>query len=168
MIKKTLSIFLSLVIFVLFTKTSWAAYLSLTRIGTLSTVGTIETSYSYAGALPDLSGVATPGATVAITVNAVTATTSAAVSGIWIFRPTNIVGGTNTVSIASGVESLSFLLQYTPTPTATPTATVPEASSGALPETGVFGWPLFLVGIGVTIFIIGSKYKEKISEEWNI
>ena len=143
-----------------------AASLTLTRIGTLSTAGLSYSSYTITGESPDLSGTATPGAMVALSVNAVTATTSAALSGVWIYKPLNIVSGTNAVSIASGNESISFLLNYTPV--ATPTATIPVATSGALPETGGIKWPIMLVGMGILIFISGRKYKDRLSEEWNI
>ena len=153
-------------VFVLARPTS-AAYLILTRIGTLSTSGLSYATWSITGESPDFSGTATPGATVAITVNAVTATTSTALSGVWLYKPLNIVGGTNSVSIASGNEVISFLLNYTPV--ASPTAQVtPIATSGALPEAGGTVWPVVLIGSGFLVFILGKAYRDRVDEEWNI
>ncbi len=166
MYKKILILISAFLFVFLLAKPVAAAFLTLTRIGNLSTAGLVYTSFTVSGDSPDLSGTATPGATVAVTVNAVTATTSAAVSGVWLYKPLNIVGGTNTVSIASGNESISFMLNYTPL--ATPTATVPVATSGALPEAGGSTWPIVLIGLGLVVFIFGKKYKDRVGEEWNI
>lgn len=151
----------------LMAKPAWAAFLTLTRIGTLSTSGLIYSEWSYSGVSPDFSGIATPGAMVAITVNEVTATTSAGISGVWLHKPTNIVSGTNSVSIASGNEVISFMLKYTPV--ASPAAVVtPIATSSGLPEAGNGAWPIIIVGGGVLVFIAGRTYKDKVAEEWNI
>src|SRR3989339_1475341 len=80
-----------------------AAYLTLSRIGTISTGGQVYSSWTYtAPTAPDFAGAATPGAVVAVTVNAQTSTVSAAANGSWSSIPANIVTGTNSVLITSG------------------------------------------------------------------
>ena len=148
-------------------KTVWAAYLTLTRIGTLSTAGPSYSTYTITGAAPDFSGTATPSALVAVTVNAVTATTSANLSGVWAVVPNNIVTGNNSVSIASGNEVISFILSYTPA--AIPSTPTPEiATVSGLPETGGYTWPLIIVLAGVAVFLVGRKIRGKVEDEWNI
>ena len=145
----------------------WAAYLILTRIGSVSTSGMVYPSWTYTGAtVPDLAGTATPGAMVAVTVNALTATTSADVSGAWTLAPTNIVSGTNTVSIASGNEVIAFSLIYSPAavPTATP---APTATPSALPEAGVMVWPLGIVAAGLVVFFAGRNARDRIDEHYS-
>ena len=141
-----------------------AAFLILTRIGTLSTSGQVYTSWTYTGATaPDFAGTATPGAMVAITVNAITTTTSADVAGSWQSAPNNIVTGTNSVSIASGNEVVAFSLVFSPaaTPTVTPTAT-----PSALPEAGIMIWPLGLIAVGLMVFFTGRNAKDRLDEHY--
>ena len=149
-------------------KTVWAAYLTLTRIGTLSTAGPSYSTYTITGAAPDFSGTATPSALVAVTVNAVTATTSANLSGVWAVVPNNIVTGNNSVSIASGNEVISFILSYTPSAIPTPTLTPEIATVSSLPKSGGYTWPLVIVLTGVGVFLVGRKIRGKVEDEWNI
>ena len=167
MIKKILSVIVGVALVFFTVKNVSAAYLTLTRIGTVSTSGLLYSEWTISGVSPDFAGTATPGAMVAVTVNAVTATTSAGISGVWVLKPNNIVTGANTVSIASGNESVSFLLRYTPV--ASPTAAViPVTTTGGLPEAGGVIWPVLLIGGGLITFILGRFYKDKVAEEWNI
>lgn len=165
-------IFLITVVFLTFivlaSKTAWAAYLTLTRIGTLSTAGLNYSTYTVTGAVPDFSGTATPSALVAVTVNAVTATTSANLSGVWAVIPNNIVTGNNSVSIASGNEVISFILSYTPSAIPTPTLTPEIATVSSLPKSGGYTWPLVIVLTGVGVFLVGRKIRGKVEDEWNI
>ncbi len=165
--KKILPLILLVLIALVGAKTVNAAFLVLTRIGTMSTSGLVYTTWSYTGTSPDFAGTATPGAMIAVTVNAITSTTSAALDGTWRVVPNNIVSGSNSVSIASGNESLSFLLNFTlaATPTATPTVVTPTATpTSELPEAGVVAWPLVLLISGVAVFVAGRKARERIEE----
>ncbi len=147
-----------------------AAYLILTRIGTLSTAGLNYSTWSYTGPAPDFAGTATPSATVAITVNALSATTSAALTGAWTYKPTNLVSGSNSVSIASGNEVISFMLNFTPgavtpVPTATPVV-IPTATPSALLKTGVGEVSLLVIGMGVVVFLGGVGLRSRWLESW--
>lgn len=166
MIKRLFPIILGFLAVFLAWKDAQAAYLILTRIGDVSTSGLLYSSWTYTGpSAPDLAGTATPSATVAVTVNAVTSTTSAATDGTWDVTPTNIVSGDNSVSIASGNEVIAFTLTYdqsaTPTATITPT---PTATATSLPETGSLWWPITIMAAGITVFLAGKTARDKIDE----
>lgn len=165
-VRKFISIIVGLMAVLVFYRSASAAYLVLTRIGNLSTSGVLYSTWTYSGPVPDMAGTATPGAVVAVTVNAVTATVSAGVDGVWVVNPVNIIAGSNSVSVASGNEVLSFLLSYTPP--ASPTATVTQAAtpSGALPAAGVLVWPLGLVAAGLIIFFAGKKTREAFDDKY--
>jgi len=166
--KKILPVLAGLVAVLFMYQSVRAAFLILTRIGTLSTSGQIYSSWTYTGATaPDFAGTATPGAMVAITVNAITSTTSAGVNGAWLAAPTNIVPGTNSVSIASGNEVVAFSLVFSQaaSPTATPIPT-PTATPSDLPEAGVMIWPLGLVAAGLVVFFAGRSARDKVEEHY--
>jgi len=164
--RRFVSMVVGLIAVLVLYRTASAAYLILTRIGNLSTSGVLYSTWTYSGPAPDLAGTATPGAVVAVTVNAVTATVSAGVDGTWMVNPVSIVSGSNSVSIASGNEVLSFLLNYSPP--ASPTATVVQTatSGGTLPTVGVMVWPLGLVATGLVIFFAGKKTRERFDDKY--
>lgn len=145
----------------------WAANLSLTRIGTLY-ITQQASIYTYSGASPDLSGLAVPGSGVLITVNGVLASTSAAINGVWIYAPTNLVSGSNMIYVESGSETMNFNLNFTLTATSTPTPTV-LGTAEELASAGSEDWiPLVIIAIGSGLLIYGKKLKDKFSDEWNI
>lgn len=146
----------------------WAVDLVLTRVGETVVVGTPSTAYSVVGAIPQIAGTATPSSYVSISVNAIPASVSAAVSGVWVFTPTNLVSGINTVSIANNAGLISFYLSYTPaTVSATPT-TMPEVTEGDLLGAGSWEKPFMFVALGLLVLIVGEKVKERIEDKWNI
>lgn len=165
--KKLILLFLGILIFGN-VREVWAVDLVLTRVGETSVVGTPSTAYSIVGVKPEIAGTATPSSTVQIIVNAVPASASAAVSGVWVFTPTNLVAGINTVSISNSLKTIAFYLSYTPaTPSATPT-TIPEIIEEELPGAGNWERPLMFVFLGVLVLLVGEKVKEKIEDRWNI
>lgn len=132
---------------------AFAYDLTLTKIGTLSTIGADYSLVSYTGSIPGLEGTATPAATVAVKVNTTTSNVVAATSsGIWTFTPTSLNTGDNTVVVTSGTQSINFVIRYNAT---TPTTTVSSSSSGVteLPESGA--WENILFGILAGIGVIG-------------
>ena len=161
MIKKIFPLIAGVAAVFLFWKSAQAAFLVLTRIGTLSTGGVIYSTWTYTGiSAPDLAGTATPSATVTVTVNGLIATTSADVSGNWTVTPTNILEGSNSISITSGNEAIDFILAFSLTMVPTPTAT-----PSSLPEAGVMVWPLGLIAAGLTVFFAGRRVRNRIDEE---
>ena len=141
-----------------------AAFLSLNKISGTSVVGLDYSLVSYTGPMPILEGMATPGAVVSITINSVsTSSATATASGGWIFVPTSLKTGANTILLTSGSEKISFVVQYTPisaTVTAAPTVTSAASStststSATLPSTGMFENTIMIIGGGLILFVLG-------------
>lgn len=139
----------------------YAYDLTLTKIGTLSTIGADYSLVSYTGSIPGMEGTATPAATVSVKVNTTTTNVVAATSsGIWTFTPTSLNSGDNTIVITSGTQTLNFVIRYS---TTTTTTTVSTASSTVteLPESGVWENILFGILAGVGVIGFGGWVKRK-------
>ncbi len=137
----------------LFVGSVFAYDLTLTKIGTLSTIGADYSLVSYTGSVPGLEGTATPAATVAVKVNTTTSNVIAATSsGIWSFTPASLNSGDNTVVISSGTQSISFVIRYSTTATTTSASTASSAVT-QLPDSGV--WENILFGILAGVGVIG-------------
>ncbi len=135
--------------------------LTLTKIGTLSTIGADYSLVSYTGSVPGLEGTATPAATVAIKVNTATTNVIAATSsGIWSFTPTSLNSGDNTIVITSGTQSINFVIRYSATTTITTTSTA-SSEVTELPESGV--WENVALGVvgGLLVMYFGSWLRRK-------
>ena len=149
-------------------RSAWAVDLVLTRVGETTVTGVPSSIYSVVGVTPEIAGTATPSSIVQVSVNAIPATVAAAVSGVWVFTPTNVVSGINTVSVMNSLKTIAFYLSYTPaTPTATPT-TIPEIVENNLIGAGSWEKPLFFVLLGLGVLLVGERVKEKITDKWNI
>lgn len=156
-----INIFLVLVELVLLVSPVWAFDLTLTKIGTMSTIGADYSVVSYVGAVPALEGTATPAAQVLVKINSTTANVLAATtSGVWTFLPTVLNTGDNTVVVTSGTQSLSFVLSYNSGALPTPIATI-EANLTVLPATGA--WEYLVVGlfVGICVWYLGGEIKRK-------
>ncbi len=129
--------------------------LTLTKIGTLSTIGADYTLVSYTGSVPQLEGTATPAAMVSVKVNATSsAVIAATTSGVWNFTPSSLNTGDNLITVNSGSQILTFTIRFNAsaaTPTPTPTATASAVTT--LPETGV--WENILYGVLAGIAVMG-------------
>lgn len=161
-------VILFLLFFFVATTKSWAAELTLTKVGTLPTTGIDYSIIDYVGGVPMLEGTATPGAQVVIKIKSTNGYTAAASpSGIWQFVPVSLDTGANDVTITSGTKSLSFVLNFnstttvTPTPTVTPTATVTLAAAGKLPETGIWENMVAVVLVGIGVMFFGRYVNER-------
>lgn len=139
----------------------WAYDLTLTKIGSMSTIGADYSLVSYIGAVPALEGTATPAAQVAVKIQTATAYVIAATaSGVWTYTPTSLSTGDNTVTITSGTQQLSFVLRFNSTATSAATSTS-SASITALPETGPR--ELLIIGsiAGVGVWYLGRYLKKR-------
>ena len=135
--------------------------LTLTKIGTMSTIGADYSLVSYVGAIPTLEGTATPAATVSIKINTTSvATMAATVSGVWNLLPATLNTGDNTIVITSGTQSLNFVLRYNSGVTPTPTATS-SAGVTALPATGTWEYITLGLGGGLGIWFLGREAKKR-------
>lgn len=150
-----------LFVFLGFAKLLFAYDLTLTKIGTLSTIGADYSLVSYTGAVPGLEGTATPAATVAVKVNSTTTNVIAATaSGIWTFTPASLNSGDNAIVITSGAQSISFTIRYNMSVTPTPTSTMSAVTE--LPDSGVWENIALGVGGGLLVMYFGSWLKKKI------
>jgi len=141
--------------------TVFALDLSLTRVGVLSTVGVDYTNITYLGTIPTFEGVASPSSTVYIRIKTSTdSTVAASPSGAWQFTPSVLDLGNSSVLITSGLQSLSFTINFNATPSATPTAT-PTAIPTELPASGVWEYYLPIIGMGIIVFFFGKFLKNK-------
>lgn len=141
--------------------------LTITNIGVLSTSGVDYSLVNYTGGIPTLVGTATSGAQIAVKIQTVVGyATAASPSGVWQFVPASLDVGSNTVLVTSGSQSISFILNYNSTVSATPTATpspTPEIIN--LPETGTWGYFIPIVGFGLLVLYLGN-YAKKMMHKW--
>lgn len=136
--------------------------LTLTRVGVLSTIGVDYSTINYSGTIPTLEGTASPSATVLIKIKTSTdSTISASSTGVWQFTPGVLDPGNNDILVTSGTQSLSFVLIFNATPSATPSATPTPTPEPELPASGVWGYYLPIVGMGLVIFFFGKFLKSQ-------
>lgn len=156
--RKSIYLLLSAVFFFVLSSGVFAYDLTLTKIGTLSTIGADYSLVSYVGSVPMLEGTATPSAQVAVKINAVTGySTTATSSGVWQFLPASLTVGDNLVTVTSGSQTLAFTIRYSLTST-TPTA---SSSATTLPASGT--WENIVFGIvgGLVIMLVGGHVRQR-------
>lgn len=139
--------------------------LTLTSVGTQSTLGTNYNIVSYIGGVPTFVGTASPSAEVAVKIKSLLKYTIASSSGVWQFVPTALDQGDNLVVISSGIQSISFTLRFNATASAeiaTPSA-LPDESE--LLGSGVWEYyiPAFALGLGV--YFLGRFGKRRM-QKW--
>jgi len=141
----------------------WAYDLTLTKVGTMSTLGVDYSLVKYNGSIPTLEGTASPSALVAVKVNTGLNYATAAADGSWHYVPSTLSTGDNSVVITSSNQTISFILRFnsateSATVSATPSVIPDEAT---LPDTGV--WENYLIGflVGAGVFISGRYIKNK-------
>ncbi len=155
--KKVLLPSILLLIVLFFPSSAFAQSIGITSIGGVPTTGNI-TTWTHQGFNPLLVGVATPSAVVRIDIGSATASTAAASTGAWQYKPTDLDAlGSYSVSVSSGGQSMLFTLGITATASATPT---PASTASAqlpteLPKTGSDDIVLLFVG-GAFLILTGS------------
>lgn len=145
----------------LLASSAFAYDLTLTKIGTMSTIGADYSLVSYVGAIPALEGTATPAAQVTVRINTTSSiVTVATASGVWNFLPTVLNTGDNTVVITSGNQQLNFVLKYNsgavPTLVATGSAIVTT-----LPQTGTWEYVALGLAVGGGVWYLGRDVKRR-------
>lgn len=148
-----------------FVKGVMAYDLTLTSVGTTSTLGTNYSLVNYSGGIPTLAGTASPSAQVGVKIKALLKYTTASTSGIWKFVPTALDLGDNLITISSGIQSISFTLRFNATASAvvaTPAA-LPDESK--LLDSGVWEYYIPAVLGGLGIYILG-RYGKKRMQKW--
>jgi hypothetical protein len=140
--------------------------LTLTSVGTISTLGTNYSVVSYSGGIPALSGTASPSANVGVNINAILNYTTASTSGVWQYVPSVLNQGDNVVVLTSGVQSITFNLRFNATNSGTLMATpaaIPDESN--LPGTGVWEYYLPAIAAGLGVLWLG-RYGRKWMQKW--
>lgn len=164
--KKSLLCLLGVLAIFLCVKNVMAYDLTLTGVGTQSTIGTNYSLVNYFGSIPMLVGTASPSAQVGIFVNAISNYTMASTSGVWQFTPAILNQGDNSIVISSDTQNIAFNLRFNATSSgavATPTA-MPVAAT--LPSTGVWEYYIPAIGIGLGVFFLG-RFGKKRMQKWN-
>lgn len=115
-----------------------AATLTLQTIGTSTVGGQSVSTWTYLGTNPVLTGKASPGSSVTITISATPATTTADATGNWTFTPTTLgTAGSYPISISSGSETISMTLTISPSTTATATSSATTTTAATPTPTPV-------------------------------
>ena len=163
--KRLLSIWGILALF-LFVKNVFAFDLTLTGVGTQSTIGTNYSLINYFGGIPTLIGTASPSAQIGVYLNALLNYTTASTSGVWQFTPASLNQGDNPIVISSGTQNISFNLRFNATVSgsmATPAALPAETT---LPSSGVWEYYIPAIGIGLGVYFLG-RFGKKRMQKWN-
>lgn len=160
--KKYLLFLLISVIF-FFTGSRVFAYdLTLTSVGSLSTLGTNYSLVNYTGGVPTLTGTASPSAQVGVKIKTFLSYTTASSSGIWQYIPAALDRGDNLIVLSSGIQSISFTLRFNATASATLSATpAVVADEAELLESGVWEYYLLVVVIGIGVMFFGTYVKQR-------
>ena len=158
--------FLFPLLLVSFLGTSFAANLSLLKIGALDTGGNTYSEWWYKGTGPVLSGIATPGSDVSIKIGENVYTATPDVSGNWSY-PASLEAGDYPIEITQGEEKIVFTLHMGQDMTSGGTTDLSETEPGTapVPETGYNQYVAFSFGIGIillsTYFYFSSDNKRK-------
>lgn len=163
--KKAIYSLVCLVSFFLLARGVWAYDLTLTSVGTMSTLGTDYSLVTYNGAVPTLSGTASPSASVGIKINTVLGYATASTSGVWSFVPSVLNVGDNVIVLSSGTQSLSFTLRFNATASSTVATPAAMPDESELPGTGVWEYYIPVVLVGMGVFVLG-RYGKKWMQNW--
>lgn len=163
--KKYMLSILGLLGMFIFVKNVLAYDLTLTGVGTQSTLGTDYSLVNYIGGIPTLVGTASPSAEVGVKIKTLLKYTTASTSGVWEFVPTALDQGDNAIVISSGVQSIAFVLRFNSTSSAT-VATPTATPSTALPDAGVWGYYIPALSLGLGVYFIG-RYGRKWMKNWD-
>jgi len=160
--KKFISIIFGVLSLFLLKEKVFGYDLTLTAVGTQSTLGTNYSVVNYYGGVPTLVGTASPSAQVGVKINTLLSYASASTSGVWQFVPNTLNQGENTVVITSGTQSISFLLNFNATASATPSA-LPDEST--LLDAGVWQYYVPLIATGLGVYLLGVFGKKRM-QKW--
>ncbi|HSV95284.1 MAG TPA: hypothetical protein VLH94_04945 [Spirochaetia bacterium] len=163
--KKGLIYLISLLGLYVFVRNVWAYDLTLTSVGTQSTLGTNYSLVTYTGGIPSLSGTASPSAQVGVKIKTSLNYTTASTSGVWSYIPSVLDQGDSLITITSGTQSISFTLRFNATVSAavaTPAA-LPDESE--LLDAGSWQYYIPALALGFGVFFFG-RYGKKRMHKW--
>ncbi len=163
--KKILPVFLGMLLMFVFVTKILAYDLTLTAVGTQSTLGTNYSVVSYFGGVPTLVGTASPSAQVGVKIKTLLNYATASTSGVWQFVPTVLDQGDNTVVISSGVQSITLTLRFNATASATVATPAALPNESALPGAGVWEYYIPVVAAGLGVYFLG-RFGRKRMQKW--
>jgi hypothetical protein len=139
--------------------------LTLTGVGDQSTLGTNYSLVRVVGGIPTLVGTASPSAQVGVKIKTVLNYATASTSGVWRYVPTTLDQGDNQIVITSGVQSVSFVLSFNATTSATTVTPTVLPDESALPGAGVWEYYIPAIGIGIGVYLLG-RFGKKRMQKW--
>jgi len=163
--KKNLFTLLSLLGLFIIVKNAWAYDLTLTAVGTQSTLGVDYSLVSLTGGIPTLVGTASPSAQVGVKIKTLLKYATASTSGVWRFVPTALDQGDNLVVISSGVQTISFTLRFNATASATVATPTATPSGSTLPDTGVWEYYIPAIALGFGVYYLG-RFGRRRMQKW--
>lgn len=158
----------------------WAAGLSLTSIGGVSTAGKTFVQWTHSADNPKFIGTAYSDAQVEILIDSVENSVTADSDGDWSYQPTSLTVGQYDIKITSGTQTIAFDLYITTSTTSADTATTSTDSTVTatstdsattkgglpteLPATGAFETTLVLISSGLFLIGLGLISKAHFSQ----
>ena len=132
----------------------FASGFQLKSIGAMDVTGAVSTEWWYTSVNPNLSGIASPDATVTITVDGSQNQVTADGSGIWGFNSTALTDGDHSVVLTSDGGSQSFTLHIGATLPAdlTAPATTDLPVAGSMDTTAALWLGAMLLMLGGVVF----------------
>jgi hypothetical protein len=164
--KKILLSFLGFLGLLIFVKNVLAYDLTLTSVGSQSTLGTDYSLVTYLGGVPTLSGTASPSAQVGVKIKTVLNYATASISGVWQYVPTTLDVGDNQIVLTSGTQSIAFVLRFNATASATVATPAALPVEADLPGAGVWEYYIPAIALGLGVFIVG-RYGKRWMQNWD-
>ncbi len=156
---KTIKIFLFMLVLALFvSKSAWAGGFTVSSIGGVTTNNLQVSKFWHTSLKPVFRGVALPGADITITIDGTAFQIAADSAGDWVFTPTaDLTAGEHQVVLTSGGSTQTITL--TTGSVGSDLGGWSDASSSALPASGV-AWPtILLLSVGGLGMVLGLKYR---------
>jgi len=150
----------------LFVKSVLAYDLTLTSVGSQSTLGMDYSLVTYTGGVPTLIGTASPSAQVGVKIKTLLNYATASTSGIWQYVPATLDVGDNQIVISSGTQIISFVLRFNATASATTATPAALPVESDLPGAGVWGYYIPALALGLGVFLMG-RYGKRWMQNWN-
>ncbi|HOD01617.1 MAG TPA: hypothetical protein PKH50_02780 [bacterium] len=140
------------VLVVLFFEYSFAAVLTLQRIGALNTGGKSYADWWYTGPSPVLSGTAKAGENISIKIGEDSFSVTPDSSGNWSYA-TSLEKGDYPIQITQGEEKIAFTLHFGQSmPSGTTQSGSQPESTSSVPDTGFNQYVALTFGIGIILF----------------
>jgi hypothetical protein len=153
----------------LFVKKVSAASLKITGLGPIDVsgldLGGSLKNYTYSGGTFELTGLASPSATVSILIDDSTQTATADAEGGWTNLVSSLTEGRHQFNLESGAETLDFVLTIgdstEATGSTTSTEAIASASDGTLPQAGSTTTTIIFLALAMLSIGLGFALQAK-------